>query len=211
MKEDIKTGTTTLGLICKEGIVLAADKRASAGYMIAEKKMDKILPITDKIAVTTAGSVSDVQMLLKLIKAQIKLVSYRRNKELSVKEATNLLASMVYSSIRRPSMVPSITGFLVGGQDPKGFHLYNIGVAGSIIKANDYKADGSGMQFALGVLESSYKKDMSLKEGIKLAVKAVNTAIQRDVASGNGIDVVTVTKDGVKRVFEKEINTNILV
>ena len=211
MKEDIKTGTTTLGLICKDGIVLAADKRASAGHMVAEKKMDKILPITDNIAVTTAGSVSDVQMLLKLIKAQIKLVQYRRNKDLSVKEATNLLASMVYSSIRRPSMVPSITGFLVGGQDSEGFHLYDIGVAGSIIKSTDYKSDGSGMQFALGVLESSYNKDMPLKEGIRLAVKAVNTAIQRDVVSGNGIDVVTITKDGVKKVFEKEINTNILI
>lgn len=211
MKEDIKTGTTTIGLICKDGIVLAADKRASAGYLVAEKKMDKILPITDDIAVTTAGSVSDVQMLIKLIKAQIRLVSFRRSKNLSVKEATNLLASMVYNSIRRPSMVPSITGFLVGGRDPEGFHLYNIGVAGSIIKSNDYKADGSGMQFALGVLESSYKKDLPLKEAIKLAVKAVNTAIQRDIASGNGIDVVTITKDGVQRVLEKEINTNVLM
>jgi len=211
MKEDLKTGTTTIGLICKDGIVLAADKRASAGYLVAEKKMDKILPITDDIAVTTAGSVSDVQMLLKLIKAQIKLVSYRRNKDLTVKEATNLLASMVYSAVRRPSMVPSITGFLVGGQDPEGFHLYEVGIAGSIIKSVDYKAAGSGMEFALGVLESSYTKDLPLKEAIKLAVKAVNTAIQRDIASGNGIDVVTITKEGQRRVLEKEINTNILI
>lgn len=209
--EQNKTGTTTIGVICKEGVVLAADKRVTAGYMVVDKKFNKIIQISDTIAVTIAGSVSDVQMLIKIIKAQIRLASLRRGKELNVKETTNLLANIVYSSIRRPSMVPSITGFLVGGKDNKGFGLYEVGIAGDVIEADDYKADGSGSQFALGVLESYYKKDLPIKEATKIAIKALNAAIQRDIASGNGIDVITITKDGIQKVLEHQINTEILI
>ena len=204
-KKLLKTGTTTVGLVCKDGIVLAADRRASAGYMVADKKSRKVVPISDDIAITTAGLVSDIQLLTKVIKAQLKLIEIRRGKKSTVKQAANLLGGMVYSNIRRMSMIPGIVGFILGGRDLSGFHLYNLGIDGSITEIDDYAADGSGMQFATGVLESSYKKDMTISEGIKLAVVAVNTAIQRDIATGNGIDVFTITKDGIKVVLEKEI------
>ncbi len=208
-KELLKTGTTTVGIVCKDGIVLAADRRASAGYMVADKKSRKIIPINEDMAVTTAGLVSDIQLLTKVIKAQLKLIEIRRGKKSTIKQAANLLGGMVYNNIRRMSMIPGIVGFILGGKDLSGFHIYNLGIDGSTTEVDDYAADGSGMQFATGVLESSYKKDLSLSEGIKLAVMAVNTAIQRDIATGNGIDVVTITKDGVKFVLEKEINTRI--
>jgi proteasome beta subunit len=204
-KKLLRTGTTTVGLVCKDGIVLAADRRASAGYMVADKKSRKVVPINDDIAITTAGLVSDIQLLTKVIKAQLKLIEIRRGKKSTVKQAANLLGGMVYSNIRRMSMIPGIVGFILGGKDLSGFHLYNLGIDGSITEVDDYAADGSGMQFATGVLESSYRKDMTVSEGIKVAVAAVNTAIQRDIATGNGIDVFTITKDGVKIVFEKEI------
>ena len=181
----------------------------SAGYMIAGKKTEKIIPISEDVAVTTAGMVSDAQLLTRIIKAQIRLESIKRGKKLSVKEITNFLGSMVYNNIRRMSMVPSVVGFLVGGKDKKGFHLFALGIDGSIIEYDDYYADGSGTMFSIGVLESSYKKDLSVEEGIKLAVKAVNTSIQRDMASGNGIDVVTITEKGMKKVIDKEINTSL--
>ncbi|MEM4244840.1 MAG: proteasome subunit beta [Candidatus Nanoarchaeia archaeon] len=208
-KKLLKTGTTTVGLVCKDGIVLAADRRASAGYMVADKKSRKVIIINDDIAITTAGLVSDIQLLTKIIKAQLKLIEIRRAKKTTVKQAANLLGGLVYSNIRRMSMVPGIVGFILGGRDLSGFHLYNLGVDGSITEVEDYAADGSGMQFATGVLESLYKKDMTVNDGIKLAVTAINTAIQRDIATGNGIDVVTITKDGAKVVLEKEINARI--
>lgn len=204
-KKLLKTGTTTVGIVCKDGIVLAADRRTSAGYMVADKKSRKVIPINEDIAITTAGLVSDIQLLTKVIKAQLKLIEIRRGKKSTVKQAANLLGGMVYSNIRRYSMIPGIVGFILGGKDLSGFHLYNLGVDGSIIEVDDYAADGSGMQFATGVLESMYKKDMPISDGIKLAVTTVNTAIQRDIATGNGIDVFTITKDGVKVVLEKEI------
>jgi len=201
----MKTGTTTIGIVCKDGIILAADKRASGGYMVFDKKVKKVIKINDDLAITTAGLVSDIQLLTKLITAQIKLITLRSGKRTSVRQAANLLAGLVYSSIRRPSMIPSIVGFLLAGRDANGFHLYNIGVDGSLTKSDDFLADGSGMPFALGVLESSFKKDMSINDGIKLAVLTINTAMQRDVATGNGIDVVAITKEGVQTVLEKEL------
>ena len=204
-KELMKTGTTTIGIVCKDGIVLAADRRVTMGYMIAVKKFEKIILLNDDIAITVAGSVSDVQLLSKIIKAQLRLDTIRRNKKPSVKEAANLLGTLVYNSIRRFSIIPSITGFLMGGRDEKGYHLYIIGIDGSVIEHDDYFADGSGSVFALGVLESSYNKEINLDEGIKLTMKALNAALQRDIASGSGYDVVTISKDGAKKVLEKEL------
>ncbi|MEM4263767.1 MAG: proteasome subunit beta [Candidatus Woesearchaeota archaeon] len=199
-----KTGTTTVGIVCKDGIVLAADRRMTAGY-VAHKKFTKIIQISDDMAVTVAGMVSEVQLLAKLIKAELKLKDLQTYRKSTVKEAANLLAGLVYSNVRKMSMVPGIAAFNLGGKDETGFHLYGLGIDGSVSKHDDYTTDGSGCMFAMGVLEAEYKKGISVDEGIKMAVKAVNAALQRDPYSGNGIDVVTITDKGVKTVLEKEI------
>ncbi len=209
MEDKIKIGTTTIGLICKDGIVLAADKRATAMNFIADRYTKKIFKISDHMAITTAGLVSDAQLFTKIIKAQLALLNVRRGKEPTVKEAANLLASLSYVNIRQPSMVPGIVAFLLGGHDEKGLHLYEIGVDGSITKAEDFRADGSGSTIALGVLESMYKKDMSVQEGIKLALKAINAALKRDSATGDGIDIVVVDKNGVRQVMEKRLKLDL--
>lgn len=205
----MKTGTTTVGLVCKDGIVLAADKRTSAGYMIANKNTLKISKIADYAAITHAGLVSDAQLLTKIIKAQIRLEQMRRNKQMYVKEVANLLANLLYANIRRMSMIPGIVGFLLGGKDSKGYFLYDLGIDGSITDFKDYASTGSGSVFAFGVLESSYKEGLSVEEGMKLAMKAINAAIQRDMASGGGIDIVTITSKGVERVMDKQIEAKI--
>jgi proteasome beta subunit len=205
----MKTGTTTLGLVCKDGIILAADKRVSAGYMIASKKFKKILQIADNMAVTIAGLVSDAQLLSKLIKAEVKLKDIQTGRKSTVEESANLLAGIVYSNIRKMSMVPGIVGFLLGGKDEKGYHLFNLGIDGSLTEVDDYTSDGSGSIFAIGVLETLYKKGMSVEEGIKVTLKSMNAALQRDMATGNGVDIITITDQGVKTVLEKEIDYRI--
>tara|TARA_Y100000310_G_scaffold186269_1_gene186407 strand:- start:60434 stop:61069 length:636 start_codon:yes stop_codon:yes gene_type:complete len=209
-KEILKSGTTTLGMVCKDGIVLAADRRATlGGRIIAHKKTQKISVLSDDLAVTWAGSVSDVQLLTKIVKAQIRLVEFKRAKKLKVKEVANLLGSLLYSNIRQ--YFPGIAAFLLGGRDEDGTHLYELGPDGSILHHDDYVSDGSGMMYATGVLEANYRKDLPLSEGVKLAVKSISASIQRDTASGNGIDVYTINhKDGVKKAFEKEIKNSIL-
>ncbi len=200
-----KTGTTTIAIVCKDGVVLAADRRMTMGYMIAGKKFQKISILNEDTAITMAGLVSDAQLLIKIIKAQIRLDTIRRNKKPSTKEVANLVGSLVYGNIRKFSAVQGIVGFILAGRDEKGYHVYDIGVDGSVTEQDEYHSDGSGSVFALGVLESSYNKDISIDEGIKLGLKALNAALQRDIASGSGYDIITITKDGVKKVLEKEV------
>jgi len=204
-----KTGTTTMGLVCKEGIVLAADKRATAGFFIAAKKIEKIVKITDDIAVTVAGTVSDIQLLIKIIRAELKLKQIRTGKINTVKEAANLLAGIVYSNIRKFSLIPGISHFIVGGKDKFGFHLYDLSPDGSITDTDDFVSSGSGSEMVYGLLETVYTKDMPVKEAVKLAVKGINAALQRDAASGNGVTVYTITDKGAVKVIDKDLEIKI--
>lgn len=205
-EQQIKTGTTTVAIVCKDGVVLGADRRVTAGY-VANKKYHKIVPINERLAVTIAGTVSDVQLLTRLLKAELKLKDIQTTRLSSTKEAANLLASMVYNNFRK--YMPGITGFLLAGIDEAGTHAYEIGIDGSVMDIEEYTSDGSGCVFALGVLETVYKKGLSVEEGVKVAVKAINAAIQRDTASGNGCDVLTITTDGVKFVFDKDVTVKL--
>ena len=206
-----KTGTTTVGLVCKDGVILAADKRATAGSMVVAKKTDKIQLITDKIAVTTAGTVSDIQLLIRIVRAQLKLEELRKGSEPKVKESANFMASLVYNNIRKMSMIPGIAHFLFAGVDKEGVKLYDIFPDGSLSEIDDYVSSGSGSVFAYGVLEAGYKHNLSVDEGTVLAVKSINAAMQRDTASGQGIDVIAITKDGVKKVFNKMVDYSVKV
>ena len=207
----LKTGTTTVGIVCKDGVVMAADKRVTAGNLIADKNFTKVSQIADKIAITMAGLVSDAQLLTRLIKAEIRLMEIQTHRSVTVKEAANLLAGMSYSNIRRPTMVAGIVGFLIGGHDDHdGFTLYNLGIDGSITQKN-YDTEGSGSVFAYGVLETEFQENMSVEEGVKLAQRAINAAMQRDSASGNGIDIFVVSAKDTKHVMTKLVNTGIQI
>lgn len=204
--QGLKTGTTTVGLVCKDGLVLAADKRATVGNMIASSDMEKVFAVSERLAITTAGSVSDIQLTLKIVKAEIKLKELREKRKLSVKEAANMIAGMVYNKIR--SMVPGVSHFLFGGYDEEGFSLYDIFPDGSLTPVKDFIASGSGSVFVYGFFESNYET-MSVQEGVEFAVDAVNVALKRDSASGDGIDVVKITKNGVEKVLTKKISSNL--
>jgi len=207
----VRHGTTTVGIVCKDGIVLAADKRATfAGRIVANKSVDKIVQISENLVFTTAGSVSDVQLITKLIKAELTLLKIRSGREVGVKTTANLLGAIVYQNIRKFSPIPGITGFLLGGKDETGFYLYELGPDGSVFEHKNYASDGSGMVMAWGVLDTLYKDGITVQDGIKLGVKAVNAAMQRDAATGEAIDVFTITKDGVKKAFSKKLETNIV-
>ena len=208
-EELVKSGTTTIGIVCKDGVVIAADKRSTAGGMVANKKQLKLAQIADRIAIAGAGLVSDIQLSSRLAKAEIKLKDVQTGRQTTVKEAANLVAGMLYGLIRRPTMVPGIVSFLLAGTDESGHLLYNIGIDGSITEKDDFDSEGSGSIFALGVLEAMYKKNMSTEEGMELAMKALNAAMQRDTASGNGCDIWVVTEKGVRQAIRKEVDVGV--
>jgi len=209
MEKKVKeTGTTIVGVCAKDSVILAADKRVTlAGRVVVDKKFHKIYQVNDNLLIAMTGSVSDAQLLGKYLRANLKLTELKRNKSHSVKESVNFLSNILYGSARQ--YIPSVVEFLVAGRDNEGAHLYSIGMDGSIIKFEDYSTDGSGMMYATGTLESNYKKGMNSQDAVKLAVKAVNSAIQRDTASGNGIEVYEVSRSGIKEVFNKDNQMNI--
>jgi proteasome beta subunit len=208
MEKVLKTGTTTVGVVCKDCIILGADKRATAGHFIANKDVDKVQIINDYLAVTTAGTVSDIQLMVKLIKAELKLKELRTKKQPTVEESANLLSSMVYANIRKMSMIPGVSHFLIGGYDTDK-HLFDLYPDGSIAELNDFVSSGSGSMMAYGVLETKFKAGMSEEEGVNLVIQSLNAAIQRDSASGEGVDVFVIEKKGIRKAFHKMLNTRI--
>lgn len=204
-----KTGTTTLGLVCKDCVVLAADMRATVGHMIDQTDIDKVFKITDTLALTMAGNVASIQMLIKHLQSEIKLREIRSGRTTTVREAVNMLRNWVYGIIRQPSMMPEIAHFLFAGTDKHGTQLYDIFPDGSLMEISNFKSSGSGSVFAYGVLESQYKENMSEQEGIDLAVKAIDVAMRKDSGSGNGINVFVINKEGVRKVLTKKVNNNL--
>ncbi len=206
-KSILKTGTTILGIVCKDGVVMASDRQTTAGYMVMNKDSKKVKKINDYIVLASAGVVSDIQRTAKLLTAELRLKELRSKSRPTIKQAANLLTTITYSQVRQPTMIQSMVGTLIAGFNEDGStELYTIEPAGSVIKVKDYDANfGSGMQFVIGLLERQYKEDMSIKEGVELAIEAIKSSTQRDVASGYGMDIFTITKEGIKKVVEKEI------
>lgn len=206
-KNVLKTGTSILGIVCKDGIVMAADRRVTAGNLIVGKNFKKVMKINDYLVISWTGSVSDAQRISKLVPAELRLKELRTKQRPSVVEAANLVANIAYNGIRQPSMMPFIAGTLVAGFNEDGStELYSIEPAGSVMKIEDYDANfSSGMPFILGLLERQYKKGMTIEQTIELAIEALKSSTQRDNASGNGMDIFTITKDGIKKAFEKEL------
>ena len=206
-KSILKTGTTILGIVCKDGVVMAADRQSTAGTIVMDKDSEKIRIINDYLAFAGTGMVSDIQRSIKIAGAELRIQHLRAKTRPSVKSGANLIASIIYNSIRQPAMLQFMVGSLIGGFNEDGTtELYTIDPSGGIKKIKDYDANfGSGMPFVLGLLERQYKKDMDVKEGVKLAVECIKSSTQRDTGSGHGIDVFTITKEGIKKVVEQTI------
>jgi len=184
-------GTTTIGICFKDGVVIAADKRASAGYLVASKRAMKIHRITDYTAITISGVVADAQVLVRWLRTQAQIFYLNTERELLVKELVSLLANVMHAYFK--SLLPFISHFIVGGVDRLGPHIVFLDHAGSI-QEELYIATGSGSPIALGVLEDGFRERMGEKDAIMLALEALKSAISRDVFSGDGIDLAVITK-----------------
>ncbi|RLG11953.1 proteasome subunit beta [Candidatus Pacearchaeota archaeon] len=205
----LKTGTTVLGIVCKDGIVMAADRQVTAGTIVMNKNFPKVNKINDYLVVSWTGGAADAMRLSKLLAAELKLKELKSHSRPTVRESASLAGSISYSSIRQPSAIPNIVGTLVAGFNENGsFELYTIEPAGGVYQVEDYDANfGSGMPYVLGLLERQYKKDMTVEQGVELAKEALKSSTQRDVGSGYGIDIFTITKKGIKKVVEQKIES----
>jgi proteasome beta subunit len=197
--EQFKTGTSTLGICFKGGAVVGADHRATMGHFIANKNVQKLFKIGDNLALTTAGLVGHAQSLSRMLAAEVNLYELKRNKKMSVTAAATLTANILGG---RPFWVQ----LLIVGMDDDGPSVYSIDSAGGSIP-DKYCATGSGSPYMYGVLEDGFSDNMSEKEALKLASRALSASGQRDAASGNGMDLAVITDDGYRALTDSEVNS----
>jgi proteasome beta subunit len=185
-------GATTIGVVCQDGVLLASEKRVAYGYLVVSKGGKKVFKITDRIGAACAGLVADMQILTREVEAQANLFSMDVSRPISVRATAKLMANILFN--RR--YAPLITQTIVAGLDEEGPSLYVLDVLGSLIP-DKYAVVGSGTEIAIGVLEEGYKEEMMLKDAKELVTRAIKSAISRDVMSGDGIDFLIITKEGI--------------
>lgn len=194
-----RKGTTTVGLVCSDGVILAADKKATAGY-IENRYETKVFPISDRIAITTAGSVGDLQYLTRLLRAESSLQESRGSK-MTTKSLGTLLSNILQGNKFYPYMVM----ILVAGYDDAPA-LYSVDPLGGMVTGEKVFSTGSGGPIALGVLDSLYKEGMGVAEAVNVAVRALKAARERDMYTGGvSFNIITITKDGLKEYAEDEV------
>jgi proteasome beta subunit len=199
MPKYVMTGTTTMGVVCKDGIVLGTDTRATLGTFVAHKRAKKVYAIDDHVAMTIAGGVADAQTVVEMLRANSKLYKYEKGLPIPVSAVARLAANVLFQSRFFPFILQSI----IGGIDDGGGHIFALDPLGSVTEEK-YVSTGSGSPIAYGVLEPGYKEGMSVKEAIPLVVRAVNEAMKRDSASGDSFDVAVISKDGYRELNEQE-------
>jgi len=206
-KNMLKSNTSLVGIVCNNGVVLGADRRVTAGTLVVDKKYTKIMSINDLALVAFTGGVADAQLVKKMVEAEIRLKELKTRTKPTTAEIAHLLSLMTYKGIRAPSMIPNIVGTLLAGINESGeIELYTIEPAGGVYQVKEYDANfSSGMPYILGLLERQYKKGLSVQEGVELAKECLKSSTQRDVGSGNGIDIFALTKEGIKHIISEEI------
>ena len=185
-------GATTVGLVCDKGVVLAAEKRVSYGFYVMSRAGKKVFKITDRIGAACAGMVADMQILVRELEARARLYLYEVGRPMSVRAAAKLMSNILFAQ----RLSPLLTQTIVGGMDDEGPVLYVLDPLGSLVP-DKYAAVGSGAEIALGVLEADYRDGLSVGEGRELALRAIKSAISRDAISGDGVDMLVITANGM--------------
>ena len=192
-------GTTTIGVVCQDGVVLATDTRVTMGTFVASKRGKKVFKIDEHLAMTIAGVVAEAQSVVDILKANASLFRLDKGRSMDVNAVTRLAANILFSSRAFPLAMQAI----IGGIDETGAHVYALDPFGSVTEETCVST-GSGSPIAYGVLEAEYKKDMPVSDGISMVVRAISSSMKRDAGSGDSFDVVVVTKKGYYELGEEE-------
>jgi len=190
-----------VGVVCKDGVILASDTRVTMGHFVAHKFGKKVYQIDDHLGMTIAGTVADAQRVVDILTANAKLYRIKMNRPMPVSAAARLVANLLFSN----RYVPLATQVLVGGVDTTGPHVFNLDPYGSLTEEK-FVSTGSGSPLAYGILEDQYKEDRTIEEMLPVIVKAVNAAMKRDIASGNSYNVTVIDSNGYRELSKEEKN-----
>lgn len=192
-------GTTTIGVVCKDGVILASDTRVTMGFYVAHKHGKKIYKIDDHMAMTIAGTVADAQRTVDILTANAQLYKLNMGRPMPISSAARLMANLLFSA----RYIPLATQVLIGGVDDTGPHVFSIDPFGSLTEEKCV-ATGSGSPIAYGVLEDKFREGMSVAEALPIVVRAVDSAMKRDTASGDSFNVAVVDANGYRELTEEE-------
>ena len=192
-------GTTTIGLVCKDGVILASDTRVTMGFYVAHKHGKKIYKIDDHLAMTISGTVADAQRTVDVLTANAQLYKLEKSRPMPVGSAARFIANLLFSA----RYAPLATQVLIGGVDDTGSRVFSLDPLGSLTEEKCV-ATGSGSPIAYGVLEDRYKEEVSVKELLPVIVKAVGSAMKRDAASGDSFNVTIIDETGYRELTEVE-------
>jgi len=195
----VSKGTTTIGVVCKDGVILASDTRVTMGFYVAHKHGKKIYKIDDHLAMTIAGALADAQRTVDILTANAQLYKMNVGRPLPVSSGARLIANLLFSA----RYAPLLTQVLIGGVDDHGPHVFSLDPFGSLTEEKCV-ATGSGSPIAYGVLEDRYKEEVSVEEFLPIIVKAVNSAMKRDAASGDSFNVAVIDERGYRELADKE-------
>lgn len=184
-------GTTTVGAVGKDGVALASDTRVTMGSLVVHKRGKKVYRIDDHLALTISGVVADAQRTVEILKTNSRIYRLERRAAMPVSVAARLIANLFFSY----RLFPFVARILIGGVDDTGPHLFSLDPFGSITEEKCV-ATGSGSPIAYGVLEERYREGLSLPEVLPIVVRSVNSAMKRDVASGDSLDVAVIDGTG---------------
>ncbi len=198
-EDTIHKGTTTVGIVCSDGVVFSTDTRVTAGLFVAHTHGKKVYEVDHHLGITIAGVVADAQNVVETLKANANLFRLENGRPMPVSAAARLAANLLFSSRGFPLIVQA----LLGGVDESGSHIFQIDPLGSITEER-YVSTGSGSPVAYGVLEDQFSKNMTVKEAVALASRAVAAAIRRNAATGDNLDVVIIDRKGYRELGEEE-------
>lgn len=191
-------GTTTVGVVCTDGVILSSDTRVTMGYFVAHKQGKKIYQIDDHIGMTISGGVADAQYVVEMLKVNAKLYKLNNGRPMPINAAARLVSNILFSA--RGGLMAQI---LVGGVDSTGPHVFSLDPLGSLLEEKCV-ATGSGSPIAYGVLEDKFKEGSTIEEVLPVVVRAVDSAMKRDIASGDNYDIALITKDGYRSLSTEE-------
>ncbi|MBS3060963.1 MAG: proteasome subunit beta [Candidatus Diapherotrites archaeon] len=198
---DLKTGTTTVGVLTPEAVILATDQRVSLGHIAYDDETNKLSKITDFIGVTNAGSVGDTMTIVRYLKSQAKMYEIEREIRISTKALVTLMANILSGNRYYPFEVQFVVGGFTGQPE-----LYEVTPFGAILKRDKFAVSGSGTEPAMTALDLGYSENMSEKEGIKLAIRAISAGKRRDIFSGGrSVNVMVIDQKGIRELDEKTV------
>lgn len=192
MAFEFMPGATVVGISYDNGVILAAEKRVSFGHFVVNKNIKKTFAVTHQVGAACAGMVADMQVLVRQVEALAKIRKLETRRDVAPNSVAKLMSVIMFE--RR--YFPLLTQVIVGGVNDKP-EIYTLDPLGSVLP-DEYAAVGTGAEMALGIMDAEYKADMTEAKAKELAVRAIKSAVQRDAASGDGIDVLFVTRDGTR-------------